>query len=71
MRPEPSFGEEAHIVAPCCHCGKVARLQTSWTESNPMRRFPVCSKSGRRNNSCRFFYWVDDEMPPHKKGVMA
>ncbi|PQM39063.1 uncharacterized protein Pyn_17987 [Prunus yedoensis var. nudiflora] len=71
MRPGPPFGEEAHVVAPCCCCGKVAQLQTLWTKSNPMTRFHACPKSGGRNNGCRFFCWVDDEMPPHEKGVMA
>ncbi|CAL8990356.1 unnamed protein product [Prunus brigantina] len=25
-----------------CHCGKLCRVQTSWTDSNPGRRFLVC-----------------------------
>ncbi|KAI5352275.1 hypothetical protein L3X38_005166 [Prunus dulcis] len=32
------------IVAPHCYCGKLARLQTSWTESNLLWRFFVCPK---------------------------
>ncbi|PQQ09096.1 hypothetical protein Pyn_24444 [Prunus yedoensis var. nudiflora] len=32
-------GEELDVVAPRCFCGKIARLQTSWTEANPLRRF--------------------------------
>ncbi|CAL9007739.1 unnamed protein product, partial [Prunus brigantina] len=45
MRKEPPRGEEVAIAAPDCYCGRLARLQTSWTESNPLRRFFVCPKS--------------------------
>ncbi|KAL6294031.1 hypothetical protein ACE6H2_002173 [Prunus campanulata] len=45
MRKEPPRGEELGIVAPHCYCGRLAWLQTSWAESNPLRRFFVCPKS--------------------------
>lgn len=45
MRKEPPGGEELAVAAPHCYCGRLARLQTSWTESNPLRRFFVCPKS--------------------------
>ncbi|PQM36799.1 hypothetical protein Pyn_37540 [Prunus yedoensis var. nudiflora] len=38
-------GEELEVAAPRCFCGKIARLQTSWTEANPLRRFHVCPNS--------------------------
>ncbi|KAL6288363.1 hypothetical protein ACE6H2_005873 [Prunus campanulata] len=28
-----------------CHCGKLAKIQTSWTNSNPGRRFLVFPNS--------------------------
>ncbi|CAL8992864.1 unnamed protein product [Prunus brigantina] len=37
------IGEARH--AQRCHCGKLARMQTSWTTSNPRRRFLVYPKS--------------------------
>ncbi|PQQ00782.1 uncharacterized protein Pyn_40489 [Prunus yedoensis var. nudiflora] len=45
MRKEPPRGEELGVAAPHCYCGRLAQLQTSWTESNPLRRFFVCPKS--------------------------
>ncbi|KAI5346171.1 hypothetical protein L3X38_014050 [Prunus dulcis] len=27
-----------------CYCGKVAKIQTSWTSSHPGRRFYVCAQ---------------------------
>ncbi|CAL8136748.1 unnamed protein product [Prunus armeniaca] len=60
MRKEPPRGEEVAGAAPDCYCGRLALLQTSWTESNPLQRFFVCPKSK-----------VDIEMPPHERALMA
>ncbi|CAL8175415.1 unnamed protein product [Prunus armeniaca] len=43
-----------------CHCGKLARMQTSWTSSNPGRRFLVCPKSK----------WFDAEMCERSKSLI-
>ncbi|PQQ06094.1 uncharacterized protein Pyn_16277 [Prunus yedoensis var. nudiflora] len=65
-------GEELDVVAPRCYCGKIARLQTSWTEANPLRRFHVCpNSSGRRKKGCGFFVWVDVEFPPREKALVS
>ncbi|CAL8090336.1 unnamed protein product [Prunus armeniaca] len=71
MRKEPPRGEEVAIAAPDCYCGGLARLQTSWTESNPLQRFFVCPKSERGKKGCEFFVWVDIEMPPYERALMA
>ncbi|ONI30838.1 hypothetical protein PRUPE_1G276400 [Prunus persica] len=54
MKPEIIDGwEELDLVAQRCFCGKLARLQTSWTEVNPLRRFHVCpNSSGIRKKGC-------------------
>ncbi|PQQ16241.1 uncharacterized protein Pyn_00817 [Prunus yedoensis var. nudiflora] len=62
MRKEPPLGEELAIAAPHCYCGRLSRMQTSWTESNPLRR---------GKNSCGFFVWVDIEMPPRERALMT
>ncbi|CAL2273412.1 unnamed protein product [Prunus armeniaca] len=46
MGPEIIDGwEELDVVAQRCFCGKIDRIQTSWTKANPLQRFHVCSKS--------------------------
>ncbi|CAB4263096.1 unnamed protein product [Prunus armeniaca] len=47
-----------------CWCGKNARIRTSWTISNPGRRFAVCAK-GR--GGCDFWVWYDVEMCERSK----
>ncbi|CAL2255387.1 unnamed protein product [Prunus armeniaca] len=54
-------GEELDVAAPRCFCGKIARLQTSWTEANPLRRFHVCPNSSG----------VDVEFPPREKALVS
>ncbi|CAL2237705.1 unnamed protein product [Prunus armeniaca] len=58
-------GEELDVMAPRCFCGKIACLQTSWTEANPLRRFHSMKKG------CGFFVWVDDEFPPREKALVS
>ncbi|PQM33106.1 uncharacterized protein Pyn_02890 [Prunus yedoensis var. nudiflora] len=65
-------GEELDVAAPRCYFGKIACLQTSWTEANPLRRFHVCpNSSGRRKKGCGFFVWVDVEFPPREKALVS
>ncbi|CAL8998819.1 unnamed protein product [Prunus brigantina] len=51
-----------------CHCGKLCRVQTSWTDSNPGRRFLVCPLG--RNRGCCFFEWFDPEMCSRSKDII-
>ncbi|CAL2239787.1 unnamed protein product [Prunus armeniaca] len=48
-----------------CHYGKLAPMQTSWTSSNPERRFLGSGEKG-----CRFFQWFDAEMCEHSKSLI-
>ncbi|GKD30889.1 hypothetical protein Tco_1529032 [Tanacetum coccineum] len=40
-----------------CFCGNPTIVRTSWTDTNPGRRFRCCSSS-----SCPIFSWVDPPM---------
>ncbi|KAL6275099.1 hypothetical protein ACE6H2_018700 [Prunus campanulata] len=64
------IGEARH--AEWCHCGKLARMQTSWTTSNPGRRFLVCPKSKREwvKRMWVFFQWFDAEMCERSKSLI-
>ncbi|KAL4585615.1 hypothetical protein LXL04_010238 [Taraxacum kok-saghyz] len=42
-----------------CYCGRVAIVRTSWTDTNPGRRFHCCPKQVSR---CAFFAWLDPPM---------
>ncbi|CAL8151219.1 unnamed protein product [Prunus armeniaca] len=65
-------GEKLDVAASRCFCGKIASLQTSWTEANPLRRFHVCpNSSGRRKKICGFFVWVNVEFPPREKASVS
>ncbi|BFG15065.1 hypothetical protein CerSpe_013390 [Prunus speciosa] len=55
-----------HKAMVCC-CGMNARILTSWTISNPGRRFVVCAK-GR--GGCDFWVWYDMEMCESSKVVI-
>ncbi|KAJ9535355.1 hypothetical protein OSB04_un001533 [Centaurea solstitialis] len=44
-----------------CDCGSIAIIRTSWTSTNPGRRFYCCSIKGSK---CRFLGWVDGPMCP-------
>ncbi|CAL8170160.1 unnamed protein product [Prunus armeniaca] len=63
MRKEPPRGEEVTVAAPNCYCGRLAWLLTSWIKSNPLWR------GGKKG--CGFFVWVDIEMPPRERSLMA
>ncbi|GKB36416.1 zinc finger, GRF-type containing protein, partial [Tanacetum coccineum] len=46
-----------------CGCGELARLQTSWTQNNPARRFLGCLNFMDHTRNCNFFRWIDPQLP--------
>lgn len=48
---------------PNCRCGVRCKLQVSWTEANPGRRFLGCGKYDRTSTHCGFFSWYDPPTP--------
>ncbi|CAL2231282.1 unnamed protein product [Prunus armeniaca] len=63
------IGEARH--AQWYNCGKLVRMQTSWTTSNLWRRFLVCPKSkGNGEKGCKFFQWFDAEMCERSKSLI-
>ncbi|KAL8477042.1 hypothetical protein ACS0TY_029381 [Phlomoides rotata] len=46
-----------------------ATIFTSYTEDNPGRRFMRCPL--RETDDCKFFEWIDDNLPPQYKIVAA
>ncbi|MBA0813532.1 hypothetical protein Gohar_027377 [Gossypium harknessii] len=43
-------------VIPVCYCGNAAKLNTSWSNDNPGRRFFGCKKFGSGfQKQCLFF----------------
>ncbi|GJS25685.1 zinc finger C2H2-type/integrase DNA-binding domain-containing protein [Tanacetum coccineum] len=46
-----------------CRCGLPLRVLTSWTPTNPSRRFAICanrSKPGKKK--CGYWEWYDPEI---------
>ncbi|KAH0669332.1 hypothetical protein KY285_023491 [Solanum tuberosum] len=37
-----------------CQCGVVVEMKTSWTQSNPGRRF-LCCKTSKARGGCGYF----------------
>ncbi|CAB4264811.1 unnamed protein product [Prunus armeniaca] len=60
--------------APMCWCGKVATIRTSWTDSNPGRRFSMCAAKVRETKKglkgCQFWAWFDPAMCERSKAVI-
>ncbi|KAH0711449.1 hypothetical protein KY289_007408 [Solanum tuberosum] len=52
-----------------CQCRVVVEMKTSWTQSNPVRRF-LCCKTSKARDGCRYFRWYDDEMPAQARRVI-
>ncbi|PWA80024.1 zinc finger, GRF-type [Artemisia annua] len=50
-----------------CFCGNEAVLHTSWTNTNPGRRFWSCSQSVP---NCGFFLWLDPPMCVHSRAII-
>ncbi|KDP35838.1 hypothetical protein JCGZ_10319 [Jatropha curcas] len=51
-----SMGGATHVTL--CRCGQEAVLKTSWTETNPSRRFLGCINYGTPAY-CHFLEWID------------
>ncbi|XP_058773526.1 uncharacterized protein LOC131647679 [Vicia villosa] len=55
-----------------CYCGIDAPLMTSWTDSNPGRRFFGCGMYKIQGfKKCSNFVWLDEEMNPRAKEVIS
>ena len=54
----------AHSTPTHCYCGVPVAKKTSWTSTNPGRRFVVCKVycPERGVEGCGFFDWVDADM---------
>ncbi|KAJ9552559.1 hypothetical protein OSB04_016604, partial [Centaurea solstitialis] len=49
-----------------CYCGDKVKVRTSWTKTNPGRRFVGCP-----NYNCKMFQFVDEELPsPYYKELL-
>ncbi|KAH1129193.1 hypothetical protein J1N35_000571 [Gossypium stocksii] len=58
-------------VIPICYCGNPAKLNMSWSNDNPGRRFFGCKKFGNGfQKPCRFFSWFDPPLTPHARVVL-
>ncbi|TYG56483.1 hypothetical protein ES288_D08G067300v1 [Gossypium darwinii] len=58
-------------VIPVCYYGNPAKLNTSWSNDNPGRRFFRCKKFGSEfGKPCRFFIWFDPPLTPHSQIVL-
>ncbi|KAB2062827.1 hypothetical protein ES319_A10G177000v1 [Gossypium barbadense] len=54
-----------------CYCGNPAKLNTSWSNDNPSRRFFGCKKFGSGfRKPCRFFSWFDPTLTPRLRVVL-
>ncbi|KAK6152273.1 hypothetical protein DH2020_014908 [Rehmannia glutinosa] len=52
-----------------CYCGYELRIHTSWTKSNPGRRFISCPERGV--NKCGFFKWIDDDNCDRSRNIIS
>ncbi|KAL2554889.1 uncharacterized protein Fot_08508 [Forsythia ovata] len=52
-----------------CYCGHIPVMKTSWTESNPGRRFWGCRFYGK-DDACDFFDWADPTVHDRYKLVI-
>ncbi|KAH7841216.1 hypothetical protein Vadar_027176 [Vaccinium darrowii] len=51
------------------YCGRPGNLTTSWTVSNPCRRFIGCQLYGK-DGACGYFMWVDPPMCARSRVVI-
>ncbi|TYH58425.1 hypothetical protein ES332_D08G152400v1 [Gossypium tomentosum] len=58
-------------VISVCYCRNLTKLNKSWSNDNPSRRFFWCKKfkSGFRK-SCLFFTWFDPPLTPRLQIVL-
>ncbi|KAB2061604.1 hypothetical protein ES319_A10G096700v1 [Gossypium barbadense] len=62
---------EMSTVIPVCYCGNLAKLNMSWSNDNPGRRFFGCKKFGSGfRKPCRFFTWFDPSLTPRSQIVL-
>ncbi|TYH24821.1 hypothetical protein ES288_A03G120100v1 [Gossypium darwinii] len=55
-------------VIPVCCCGNPAKINTSWSNDNPGRRFFGCKKFGNGfQKPCWFFTWFDPPLTSHSQ----
>ncbi|KAL8514227.1 hypothetical protein ACS0TY_013377 [Phlomoides rotata] len=54
--------ESSMAWKPCKGHGIEATIFMSYTEDNPGRRFMRCPL--RETDDCKFFEWIDDDLPP-------
>ncbi|KAJ6837482.1 cytochrome P450 94C1-like [Iris pallida] len=62
-RPNRNYGRTI-----CCYCGLISPLKTSWTPTNPGRRFYGCANYP--TNSCGFLLWEDEKLSEHYQILM-
>ncbi|KAJ9542225.1 hypothetical protein OSB04_028731 [Centaurea solstitialis] len=51
-----------------CKCGAYSTIRTSWTNSNPGRRFYCCS---RKVKNCGFICWLDQPLSPRSNDIIC
>ncbi|KAG4179177.1 hypothetical protein ERO13_A10G090350v2 [Gossypium hirsutum] len=62
---------EMSTVIPVCYCGNLAKLNMSWSNDNPGRRFFGYKKFGSGfRKPCRFFTWFDPPLTPRSQIVL-
>ena len=64
-----SDGLDLGDVYPVYVCGKRAYIYTSWTDSNPRRRFWGCTNY-RGDLNCGFFRWFDPPICARSKQII-
>ncbi|KAG8479745.1 hypothetical protein CXB51_029634 [Gossypium anomalum] len=58
-------------VIPVCYCGNPVKLNTSWSNNNPGRRFFGCKKFDNAfQKPCQFFSWFDPPLTPRLRVVL-
>ncbi|CAB4314580.1 unnamed protein product [Prunus armeniaca] len=53
-----------------CDCGGAIKRWTSWTYSNPVRRFEACENNRKNIGKSHYWEWVDEEICPRGKEVL-
>ncbi|XP_050229272.1 uncharacterized protein LOC126678415 [Mercurialis annua] len=60
-REDVTFNRDRRLRAPVCNCCNIAKIYTSWKETNPGRRFYGCPNY-HVGGGCGFFRWIDPEI---------
>ncbi|MBA0798615.1 hypothetical protein Gohar_009191, partial [Gossypium harknessii] len=62
--------EMPEVIA-VCYCGNPTKLNTSWSNDSPGRRFFGCKKFGSGfQKPCQFFSWFDPPLTPYLRIVL-